>query len=369
MHVLSAICCRLLLYLSLSLLLSLALPVYATKEFLQPALINSTTPPLVIYSATDYHHLQPLLSQFQQQHPTVSIRFVDFNSEVLYNRFLQEAPHSPADILLSSAMDLQLKLVNDGYAQAHRSERSSSLPNQTHWRHELFAFTFEPILTVFNKELIGAHRLPSSRQQLLSLLRRDPARFTDNIITYDIAASGVGYLLASQDSQQGLMYGRLLEAFGSLGVKLDNSSNDMLEQLAKGEAAVGYNLLGSYVDSALARYPQLAAMAPDDYTLMLMRLALIPKTAPQPAIAGALLDFMLSAPGQDLLAKGGLQPALGPDSDQLRRAFQAQGPLTLIPLTPALLPPLDSLGKQRFIDTWFSSLNAAPVVREVSASE
>lgn len=361
------------------------------KEFFLPAPTDVDDAPLVIYSATDYQHLHPLLSAFQRRHPSVSIRFVDLNSSALYKRFLAEAPHSPADLLLSSAMDLQLKLVNDGYAQPHHSELSLSLPSQSHWRHQLFAFTLEPIVTVFNTQLLGSHPLPHSRQQLLSLLRSDPTRFADNIITYDIAASGVGYLLASQDSQQGLMYGRLLEAFGNLGVQLDDSSNDMLDRLAKGEVAVGYNILGSYVTAALARYPHLSAMAPDDYTLMLMRLALIPNTAPQPTIAGHLLDFILSEQGQALLTNGGLQPLLeteltshlAPDlklelksnlqpelkpelkqrlkqeSGELKLAIQAQGPVTLIPLTTALLPPLDPMVKQSFINTWASSINSA----------
>lgn len=341
------------------LLLPLAFSSSAQEEVLPP-IATPLQQQLVIYSATDYRYLKPLLQHFQQRHPQLGIRFVDLNSEVLYTRFLQESPRSPADVLLSSAMDLQLKLVNDGHARPYRSARTLALPGQVHWRHELFAFTFEPILTVFNRERLGPHPPPHSRQQLLALLRQDPDRFAKQIITYDIATSGVGYLLASQDSQQGLMYGRLLEAFGSLGLQLDDSSNSMLDKLARGEASIGYNLLGSYVASALSRYPQLVAMAPDDYTLMLMRLALIPKTTPHPELAGELIDLMLSAPGQALLAQTGLHPVLEPDSEQLRFAIQAQGPVTQIPLSPALLPPQDPLVKQHFIDAWSDSITPTP---------
>ncbi|PPL17470.1 hypothetical protein UN63_05300 [Oceanisphaera arctica] len=343
---------------ALSLLL-LVLPVQAAQEFLLPAPADSQRQ-LVIYSATDYRHLQPLLQHFQKDHPQLSIRLVDLNTRELHDRFLTEGPDSPADLLISSAMDLQLKLVNDGHARPYRSSHTLALPSQAHWRHELFAFTFEPVLTVFNRTLIGPHPVPRSRQELLTLLRQDPARFAGRITTYDIAGSGVGYLLASQDSQQGLMYGRLLEAFGSLAVHLDDTSNGMLESLAQGRMAIGYNLLGSYVSSALARYPQLEALAPEDYTLMLMRLALIPTTAPHPAAAGELIDFMLSARGQALLAQNGLHPLLEPDSGQLRLAVQAQGPITLIPLTPALLPLQDRFARKHFIDTWTHSITAAP---------
>ncbi|MBM7455357.1 ABC-type Fe3+ transport system substrate-binding protein [Oceanisphaera litoralis] len=343
-------------------LLLLVLPVQAAQEFLLPASAGPERK-LVIYSATDYLHLEPLLQHFQQEHPRLSIRLLDLNTQELHDRFLTEGPDSPADLLISSAMDLQLKLVNDGHARPWRSNQTLALPAEAHWRHELFAFTFEPVLTVFNRTLLGPHPVPRSRQELLTLLRRDPARFAGRIATYDIVSSGVGYLLASQDSQQGLMYGRLLEAFGSLAVHLDDTSNGMLESLARGNMVIGYNLLGSYVSSALARYPQLEALAPEDYTLMLMRLALIPNSAPHPTAAGELIDFMLSARGQALLAQSGLHPLLEPDSDQLRLAVQAQGPITLIPLTPALLPLQDRLARKHFIDTWTHSIaapNAAP---------
>ncbi|OIN03764.1 ABC transporter substrate-binding protein [Oceanisphaera psychrotolerans] len=340
-------------------LLLLVLPVQAAQEFLLPAQASSQRQ-LVIYSATDYRHLEPLLLQFQQAHPQLSIRLVDLNTRELHDRFLTEGPDSPADLLISSAMDLQLKLVNDGHARPYRSSRTLALPSQVHWRHELFAFTFEPVLTVFNRTLLGPHSVPRSRQELLTLLRRDPARFAGRITTYDITTSGVGYLLASQDSQQGLMYGRLLEAFGSLAVRLDDTSNGMLDSLAQGRMAIGYNLLGSYVSSALARYPQLEALAPEDYTLMLMRLALIPNSAPHPTAAGDLLDFMLSARGQALLAQSGLHPLLEPDSGDVRLAVQAQGPITLIPLSPALLPLQDRLASKHFIETWSHSIMAPP---------
>ncbi|MFH7585339.1 ABC transporter substrate-binding protein [Oceanimonas smirnovii] len=308
---------------------------------------------LVIYSATDYQHMAPLLHAFQQRQPYVAIRFEDFNSQALYQRFLEEGKTSPADLLLSSAMDLQLKLVNDGHARPWHSERTKALPDGTHWRHELFAVTVEPVVMVLNRKLLGEHDLPQSRQELLALLRQDPDRFRQRIRTYDITQSGVGYLLATQDSQQGESYGRLLEAFGGLSVHLSESSNDMLDELANGDAILGYNLLGSYVAAAVAKHPQLAVVAPRDYSLMLMRLALIPRHAQHTELAGELLDFMLSPSGQAALAEGGLLPLLTPDYGL---TITPQGPVTPIPLSPALLPALDPLDKQGFVRSWINSL-------------
>ncbi|WP_107851873.1 ABC transporter substrate-binding protein [Oceanimonas marisflavi] len=334
------------------LLLCLLPTAKAEQRILRPATGVEQTQ-LVLYSATDYQHMAPLLQAFQRRRPDVAIVFVDFNSQQLYQRFLEEGRDSPADLLLSSAMDLQLKLVNDGHARPWHSDRTDALPAGVHWRHELFALTVEPVVMVFNRDLLGPHALPRSRQELLALLRRDPARFQGRIRAYDITQSGVGYLLATQDSQQGESYGRLLEAFGGLSVRLSESSNQMLTELAEGRAVLGYNLLGSYVAAAVDKHPQLAAVAPRDYSLLLMRLALISRYARQPQLAGELLDFMLSPAGQAALADGGLLPLFTPEAGLTVRP---EGPVTPIPLTPALLPALDPLDKQGFIRIWTGSM-------------
>ena len=48
----------------------------------------------------------------------MSVEYTDLNSTELYNRFIAEeaAGQGTADLLWSSAMDLQVKLVSDGYA-------------------------------------------------------------------------------------------------------------------------------------------------------------------------------------------------------------------------------------------------------------
>ncbi|MCT7653937.1 hypothetical protein MBH78_02390 [Oceanimonas sp. NS1] len=111
----------------------------------------------------------------------------------------------------------------------------------------------------------------------------------------------------------------------------------MLTELAEGRAVLGYNLLGSYVAAAVDKHPQLAAVAPRDYSLLLMRLALISRYARQPQLAGELLDFMLSPSARrrwPTVAAAAVYPEAG-------LTVRPEGPVTPIPLTPALLPALD----------------------------
>jgi iron(III) transport system substrate-binding protein len=74
---------------------------------------------IVIYSTTDSIAAAPLLKDFGALYPKVTVEYNDMNSTELYNRFISEAAagSGSADLLWSPAMDLQIKLANDGYAQ------------------------------------------------------------------------------------------------------------------------------------------------------------------------------------------------------------------------------------------------------------
>src|SRR5438270_12105288 len=85
---------------------------------------------LVIYSTTDTIFVGPLLKDFNPLYPKVSVQYDDLNSTELYNQVIAEvaAGNGSADLLWSSAIDLQLQLADDAYAPAHLSHSAPNLP-------------------------------------------------------------------------------------------------------------------------------------------------------------------------------------------------------------------------------------------------
>ncbi len=67
---------------------------------------------LVVYSTTDAKAASPLIKDFESLYG-IKIEYNDLNSTELYNRFIAEmaAGAGTGDVLWSSAMDLQVKLV------------------------------------------------------------------------------------------------------------------------------------------------------------------------------------------------------------------------------------------------------------------
>ena len=77
---------------------------------------------LIVYSVTDTALVRPLIKDFESLYG-VEVEYNDMNSTELYNRYISEnaASSTSADVLWSSAMDLQVKLVNDGLMASYES--------------------------------------------------------------------------------------------------------------------------------------------------------------------------------------------------------------------------------------------------------
>ena len=154
-----------------------------------------------VRGATDVAVIGPVLEAFTEAFPDVQVTFEAWNTNELY-AVAEAACRSAApdvDLLMSSAVDHLVKLVNDGCAQPHRSALTDALPQSHNWRDELFGVTREPAVIVYNRDLVPADEAPRSRFDLIDLLRPADSRYAGRVATYDIEASAFGYLFAFAD--------------------------------------------------------------------------------------------------------------------------------------------------------------------------
>ncbi len=190
-------------------------------------------------------------------------------------------------MLISSAPDLQIRLANDGYALSYASPYARGLPSWAVWRDEVYGFTFEPAVIVYNPRRFSEATAPRSRQALLRLLEQEGASLRGRVGTYDIAASNVGYVLAEQDELVSSNFWGLANALGQVGVRLATNSGELLDAIERGELDLGYNLLGSYALARQAAGEAIGVILPQDYMLVLARSVLIARRAPNPDLGRA----------------------------------------------------------------------------------
>ena len=312
---------------------------------------------LNIYSTVDLDAFEPLLKAFVENHPSTKLAYHDVNSLELYHKVIAEKDRPKASLIVSSAMDLQLKLVNEGLAKTYQSSMTQALPDMAKWRSQIFAFSLEPVVMLVNQTLFPGDELPDNRLDLLKIMRQYSQAFQGKIGTYDIRTSGVGYLLASQDARQAdATWGRLIEAFGSHQVQTYCCTSAMIDDVAAGDLLLGYNLVGSYAHKRALGDPRLTMIMPSDYTLLMMRSALIPKLAPNAEDAGIFIDFLLSEKAQNLMLDKNLLFPIGDASQATDISAKRSHPTRIIELDQQLLVGRDHAKQSRFIRSWESAL-------------
>ena len=317
---------------------------------------------LTLYSATDIDILRPLLHAFQSLHPYTALTYHELQSQKLFEKIktAMDQGKRTADIAISSAMDLQMKLANDGYAMKVNLPNLDSVPDWAVWRQEAFGFSIEPAVILYHKPSFQQDELPVNRHQLTTFLRQKGEKFQGRIATYDIQKSGLGFLFLARDLDQYGTIWSLIRQFGVLNADLYTSSAQMIADVASGKHLLAYNVLGSYALSALETAPALGILLPEDYTLAISRIALIPKAARNPQAGKLFLHFLLSETGQALLSQKGFFDITDSDIPDLFAQHQLRPPqlafLRPIKVSPGLLAYLDRLKRRKILSQWQSAL-------------
>ena len=319
---------------------------------------------LSIYGVTDNEQANHLIREFRNIYPAIQVEYSNMSTTELYNRFISEmAAGGSADVTWSSAMDLQVKLVNDGYAQAHKSAETAKLPEWANWKNEAFGTTYEPIGFVYNKRLLPAADVPQTHADFIKLLNSQTEKFKGKVNTYDPEKSGVGFMLVTQDKQANAAgFSDLQKAFGAVQAKMQASTGTMMERIASGENLIGYNLNVAYAQTRAQKDPSLGIIMPKDYTLVISRVMFISKAAKNPNAAKLWLDFVLSKKGQEIIANKADLYAIRPDVEGETTASglrkQLGDALRPVPIGTGLLTYLDQAKRLEFLKQWNSTVKA-----------
>ncbi|WP_292047079.1 ABC transporter substrate-binding protein [Brevundimonas sp. UBA5718] len=300
----------------------------------------------------------PVVGAFRRRWPQIAVHLLDINSTQIAERVraLADAGRTGPDLVWSTAMDVQVKLINDGYAQVYKSPHRAAMPDGSVWRDQGYGLTAEPIVFVYNRERIADDVVPRSHADLLRLLDARSGVLDGRITMYDAEQSGVGLMQLSADVQIYPDAWPLMEALGASRPRLDTSGKRMMGQIADGRMAFAYNMNQSYAASWAAEAPQIGLITPSDYHLSVSRVAFIPRNAGHPNAAKLFLDFLLSREGQRVIGALGIRPVRNDVDTPLRTAAPGARPIRV---GPALLANLDQARRTRLLGRWSEAMRMA----------
>lgn len=344
---------------ALLLLLLSSAPQALAQQALFPALSGKQgARELLVYSSLDEPVAKPMIAAFQKAYPDIAVRYEDMLTGEIYDRIVKETDSGgkTADFAFSSAMDLQVKLSNDGYAQRSDLPMSDRWPAWANWRNTAYALTFEPAVFVYHKPSFTSERPPATRAEFVDYLKRHGNAVYGRIGTYDIERSGVGFLFMARDQEQFGDIWSVIQTMGAAGVKLYSTSSAILERVADGRFVLGYNIVGSYAAGWASRHPEVGIVLPKDYTVVMSRIGLVPQAAASPDLGQAYLQFFMSKEGQTIMARELQIAAVSPEvagdntANTMRELLGAQ--LRPVPVSPGLMVYLDQVKRARLINRW-----------------
>jgi iron(III) transport system substrate-binding protein len=319
---------------------------------------------VIIYSALDTKAAQPLIKDFQALYPGIKVEYNDMNSTEMYNRFIAEvaAGQGSADVMWSSAMDLQVKLVDDGQALTYASPEAGKLPGWAVYKNQAYGTTYEPAVFIYNKRLVAADEVPADHAAFAKLINTKVDKFKGKVTTYDIEKSGVGFMFIVQDAKDFSGMKDLERGFGATSYRVYASTGNMLEKVSSGEHLLGYNVLGSYALVRAKKDPALGVVLPKDYTLVLSRVMFIGKQAKNPNAAKLWVDYILSPRGQKLIGGDVELFSIRSDVDAEYTAAsltkQLGSNVKPIPVSSEIVSYLDPKKRLEFLNAWKAALAA-----------
>ena len=293
---------------------------------------------VTVLGTGDFARIQPVLAGFVQSGSDRSVRYVQASSREI-DQAVRAGLSEEIDLVMSSAVDLQVRLINDGFGQSLSDELNSS----TNWRGELVQWALEPIVTLVNRRLIGedVDQL-RSRAALIQWLKHQNKALTATL--YDPRESGVGYLLSQQDLLQDTQFWDLIDQLARYQLRPNCCSGEMIDQVVSGESALAYNVIESYVTPLLEVAPDVQILRFNDYQLAIPRTGFIPRGADDRDLALELLSYVVSDEGQSRLSPTVRLAVLNRSN--------AGGPMKPIRLSPALIVHLDPVARDAFFKVW-----------------
>ena len=159
--------------------------------------------PLVVYSPHGRDLLTLVEQEFEKAHPEADVRWLDMESQEVYDRLRSEKANPQADVWYGGPDTIFSRGARDGLLAAYRPDWADAIaPEARHAGDLYFGLYRTPAMPVYNSKAIPAAEAPREWDDLL-----DP-KWRGKILIRDPLASGTmravwGYVLAKSVGETG----------------------------------------------------------------------------------------------------------------------------------------------------------------------
>lgn len=263
---------------------------------------------LVIYGNPSGDQWAPVLERFGEAYPWIEVETFDLGGTEAFQRYLSEEStgSSTADMIVNTDGVGWLDLVDRGQVLDYVDPELESLPaDQAVLAPGVFAWSFDPLVALFNKAAMPEDEQPTSLAELAEMAPEISGRIGTPAVENGAAGLGIhGYLEAH--GEEGWT---VLEQLGP-HTRAEDGTGALLGKLQSGEYVAAYFAGGAtraLIDTTdtgeLLNYRYFA-----DATPLTARGMAVTAAGDSPNSAKVLINYLLTEEGQMASCAGGFTP-------------------------------------------------------------
>jgi len=305
-----------------------AVPDYYPDDYAKIVAASKDEGSLLIYSNMAEYNWAPVIAGFNKLYPWIKVQTLDLGSAEVFTRYNVEAGSNAksADLLATGSIEGWMDFMSKGNVMDYKSAEDAKLPDWSKPSAGLYTISTDPMVLVYNKQVVPEADWPKSMAELATLVEKNPDEYKGALTTYNgLAAFGepIDWFWLQRGGDKALAE---FKKFGPATVG-EESSGTMIAKLSSGEYKIGYFMSGIVVfpktDGALGQL--LGWHFPEDGTPLVMRSVAVPTKSTHVNSAKLMLDFIVSEAGQTAFGEGGLTPYREgvKTSDKVRNTYQS----------------------------------------------
>jgi iron(III) transport system substrate-binding protein len=256
----------------------------------------------LIYSNSGKAYIQPALDAFAKAYPSIKLRYTDVEDPVAFAKYRAEQSQGArtADVIIASSPSLWDE--NRNIALSWTPIDASAYPSFLQQFPGVFILSPDPAVSIYSKVKLPANKVPNTFPQLESYVTQYPDLFNKKIVTYT-AENFFGY-----SAFWGLVRKHGWSALNVLGPASKPQADGvvMAQELGTGAANYGFFESGLIRGALTPTQKQLIGwLYMRDFTPLIPRGIAVTKGGANPAAAKTFVNWLYSAPGQQVLCAAG----------------------------------------------------------------
>ncbi|MGY2129472.1 ABC transporter substrate-binding protein [Blastococcus sp. SYSU DS0617] len=261
---------------------------------------------VLLYTNAEDQQTAPIKAAFEAAFPDITLRSLPLDDDEMLQRYATEvATGTPtADVVMNSDAAGWLDFVDAGNVEDYEDPNTPNLPDYALLGPGVYAASLDPVIAVFNKQLLPEDQQPTTLAELAEMA----PELDGQIGTTDISNSVQMASTTTFIEENGAEGWALLDRIGE-HASVENSNGPLVTKTAQGQYVADFFVSGSvraFITGDVAQVVNYRYL--QDGTPLNPRGVAVTAEAPHPNAAKVFLNWLLSVDGQEAACEGGFTP-------------------------------------------------------------